>query len=481
MRSILTAGALWLAATGALSAQQMDHAQPAVDGPTERAPMVMPTDDGKVFRLIRPVVAVLQVRLAEFGLYEGPINGLYGPSTRRAMAAYQDGVGQPPTGLPTLSTGLGMLGLDAAATLAAYGDRIDMNAGMAMEMHGGMGAATEVPDHAGAGAGGHAPEAGGGHAPMRGMDHGAPQPEEGTDVSGDPAASKTLMIMRMPMMMENRHTHAVRAVRALVAALQIKLAEGGVYTGIIDGFPESPATARAVAAFQGETGAEQSGNLDFSTVLALFGLDSARVATRYAGRLAITASPVAMDNDLMRTSTQRFGGRRDAEPAASETHEMHDMGADTGGPAAVDTLRIEVTMSEFSFAPDTIRVPAGQPVTLVIKNAGLVPHEFMAGRGAGDGGFEHDLFADVHVNVTVVGAESEDEDEEHGHAEGGHGAAAEEGEHGGDDHGTMILATAGQTVYMSFTIPASRRGVWTTGCFLPGHYQAGMHGTLVVE
>ena len=153
--------------------------------------------------------------------------------------------------------------------------------------------------------------------------------------------------------------------------------------------------------------------------------------------------------------------------------------APTGVAGAVDTVRIEVTLREFSFTPDTLRIPAGQPVTLVIRNAGAIPHEFMAGHGVEDNGFEQDLFADVHVNMTMAGMESEDG--EHGHAEGGHDAEAEEDELGADHHGTMIMAAVGQTVYMSFTLPASRRGVWTTGCFLPGHARAGMIGTLVVE
>jgi uncharacterized cupredoxin-like copper-binding protein len=45
----------------------------------------------------------------------------------------------------------------------------------------------------------------------------------------------------------------------------------------------------------------------------------------------------------------------------------------------------------------------------------------------------------------------------------------------------MVEAKAGQTFVMTFTLPEDRRGEWTTGCFLPGHYEAGMHGTLIVE
>jgi len=147
--------------------------------------------------------------------------------------------------------------------------------------------------------------------------------------------------------------------------------------------------------------------------------------------------------------------------------------------AAADTVRIEVTLKEFAFMPDTIRVPAGQPVILVIKNAGLIPHEFMAGRNAEDGDFEDDLFADLHVNM-VMGEMAMQEGGGHEHAAAGGHDEAEEDEHGGDAHGTMVTADAGKTVYMSFTLPEARRGVWSMGCFLPGHYQAGMHGTLIV-
>ena len=42
----------------------------------------------------------------------------------------------------------------------------------------------------------------------------------------------------------------------------------------------------------------------------------------------------------------------------------------------------------------------------------------------------------------------------------------------------MAEAQAGETVLMTFTLPESRRGEWMTGWFLPGHYEAGMHGML---
>ena len=158
-----------------------------------------------------------------------------------------------------------------------------------------------------------------------------------------------------------------------------------------------------------------------------------------------------------------------------------------------EALRIEVTLDEYSFSPDPLRIPAGRPITLVIRNVGKAAHEFMAGRDVEGSDFKYDLFADLHVNIEQVDMA----DTGHGeHAEHAHAEAAEH-EHGdvehedttagthahgeGHEHGTMVEAQASQTFHMTFTLPESRRGEWNTGCFLPGHYDAGMHGTLIVE
>ena len=168
------------------------------------------------------------------------------------------------------------------------------------------------------------------------------------------------------------------------------------------------------------------------------------------------------------------------------------------------TLRIGVTLNEYSFGPEPLRIPAGRPVTLVIRNAGKVPHEFMAGREVEDTDFRQDLFADLHVNIEPAEpvaaahgdhgshgdhgphasehAEADDHAAGHDH-EAEHDAPADPGHaHGaGHEHGTMVEAAAGETFLMTFTLPEDRRGEWETGCFLSGHYEAGMHGTLIVE
>jgi len=432
--------------------------------------MVMPTDDAKAFRLVRPLVAAVQVKLADRGTFSGAINGLYGPSTYEAIAAYQASLGQERSSLPTVGATLSLMGFETEG-LAAHLARVDLQTAMPM---GAMDPAMPMGAMDPAMPMGAMDPA----MPMGAMNHEMPMPGSPTgELDGDPSSAKSLMLMDMPgMVMDNRHTRAVRAVRELVAAAQIQLAEHDTYSGPIDGLPESEAMMHGLRAFQAQAGLEQTGSFDFPTAMRLFNLDPAEVASRYAGRLAVTDSPVAMDHALFGISTDRFSSLLAPESRAT-------VGSEGNGAGAADTVRIEVKLKEFAFVPDTIRVPAGQPVMLVIQNAGLIPHEFMAGRNAEEDNFESDLFAGVPVTEMMDGMmmdgmmmdEMVMEEGAHGHAAGGH-----EETDGGERHGTMVMADAGTTVRTSFTLPESRRGVWSIGCFLPGHYQAGMRGTLIV-
>ena len=210
-----------------------------------------------------------------------------------------------------------------------------------------------------------------------------------------------------------------------------------------------------------------------------------------------------------RSSTRRVGGFNRAVPVAVVALAVLVLAGAAGSSFAqeAETLRIDVTLDEYSFSPEPLRIPAGRSVTLVIRNVGNVAHEFMAGRDPEGNDFTEDLFADLHVNIeqadTVHAGHNEDaehaehaehadhdadagqaehaEHDEHAeHAE--QNADAQEHAHGeGHAHGTMVEARAGETFLMTFTLPADRRGEWSTGCFLSGHYEAGMHGALIVE
>jgi uncharacterized cupredoxin-like copper-binding protein len=96
------------------------------------------------------------------------------------------------------------------------------------------------------------------------------------------------------------------------------------------------------------------------------------------------------------------------------------------------------------FEPGAIEVAAGEQVTFVVKNAGVIPHEFF------------------------VGDRSQQEDH-----------AAEMAEAGSSHHHDDALRLeAGETGRMTLTFDEA--GSLLIGCHEPGHYQAGMVGSLQV-
>ncbi len=243
-------------------------------------PMVMPTDDNKVFRLIRPAVAALQVKLAEDGSFSGAINGLLGPSTVRSLEAYQLAHGLEATGLPDLETVLDLMEWDGA--YEAVLEHLDL----------------ELP-----------PEPMSGHA----MDGGMRMGMQSMTVDGDPQQPKSLMSMEMPgMVMDNDHARAVRAAREFLAALQRRVIEEHSPGGPARGLPQGASFADGIAGYQESHGLEQTGTLDLATALELLNSDGERMISKYRDRIDLKATPVAMDQDLQRVSNgraKRPGGR----------------------------------------------------------------------------------------------------------------------------------------------------------------------------
>ncbi len=187
---------------------------------------------------------------------------------------------------------------------------------------------------------------------------------------------------------------------------------------------------------------------------------------------------------------------------------------------------VTVVLSEFAFLPSTLSVVAGSTVTLIIVNDGFVDHEFMVGqRPAEGGGFEHDLLVDIVAHAagnkyTTAGlptdeeaadpdasmamtdeemeamepadehdepTESADEhDEPMGDADASMVMTDEEmeamepgGGHAGHS-GSAITVKPGGRVELELQIPLDAAGDWEFGCFIEGHFEAGMHGTLSV-
>ena len=109
------------------------------------------------------------------------------------------------------------------------------------------------------------------------------------------------------------------------------------------------------------------------------------------------------------------------------------------------TGEVPVTMTDaMRFVPDPITVKAGKPITFVVRNTGLIVHEFF------------------------VGTEAEQVD---------HAAEMAMGEmsHG---HDNALSVEAGETG--SLTMTFAEAGSLLVGCHEPGHYHAGMKATLTV-
>jgi uncharacterized cupredoxin-like copper-binding protein len=130
-------------------------------------------------------------------------------------------------------------------------------------------------------------------------------------------------------------------------------------------------------------------------------------------------------------------------------------------PAAIDPAQgrvIEVTMTEFAFSPATITLTAGEKVTFKLKNTGVVEHDFMAGRQGTPGkGYALDWIATAVDRATPP------------HTHAGEAAMGE---------GMRVAADWMRT--LTVVVPQDK-GEYEFGCFVPGHYEAGMKGKLIIK
>ena len=115
-----------------------------------------------------------------------------------------------------------------------------------------------------------------------------------------------------------------------------------------------------------------------------------------------------------------------------------------GGPPP-RTLSV-VMHDDMTFQPATFTVKKGETVKFDVHNAGEIAHEFF------------------------VGTEIEQDDHE---AEMRNPMAV------GHDHPTGVHVDAGKSKTLAVTF--SSAGSFLMGCHEPGHYAAGMKGTIVVE
>ena len=118
---------------------------------------------------------------------------------------------------------------------------------------------------------------------------------------------------------------------------------------------------------------------------------------------------------------------------------------------------IEITMREFTFSPRSITVRPGETVTLKFTNVGSLEHEFMAGRApVPSRGYTEDWLKRA---VPALANHT----------------------HPGEEHlGEGIRVSADWGNRVTLVVP-EEKGTYEFGCFIAGHYEAGMRGSIVVR
>ncbi len=137
--------------------------------------------------------------------------------------------------------------------------------------------------------------------------------------------------------------------------------------------------------------------------------------------------------------------------AAALSFARSDMGTSTPMPATTvnsqpvsRTIQIQTT-DTLRFVPDHLDVRTGETIAFEIRNAGNLPHEFFVGSPDEQLEYEREMASGAPM-----------------HAEPG-----------------QVDVPAGQTVRLVYTF--AQAGTLEYGCHVPGHYAAGMRGTITVS
>lgn len=111
----------------------------------------------------------------------------------------------------------------------------------------------------------------------------------------------------------------------------------------------------------------------------------------------------------------------------------------------------------------TFTLPAGKTVGLHLHNEGTVLHEIVIGRTAKkDGDYEQTLTELITSDVFFY-----------------YGTAR--AEIGGATYGEIEVDKDMRDIWIRLNVPANLKGEWEIGCFVPEHYDKGMHAKLIFQ
>lgn len=223
----------------------------------------------------------------------------------------------------------------------------------------------------------------------------------------------------------------------------------GFFTGGLQHFPDSPARSAWVVP------------LGFMVSVLALALStphawrrSSTVYVALVGSLVAVGSYGASQWLAHHPEWAATGHSHDPAPAAEHSHgeAPHDGHAAPAGPSVMLITRsIVVKMDDqMRFAPSLVEVREGETIRFVVRNAGQTAHEMVLGS---------DAEIQAHAQAMQQGQAHE---QSHSH---GSGAA--------------ITVAAGQTGEM--VVKFDQAQTLQMACLIPGHYEAGMRGTLNVR
>ena len=127
---------------------------------------------------------------------------------------------------------------------------------------------------------------------------------------------------------------------------------------------------------------------------------------------------------------------------------------------------IDIKAEDITYEPNAITVKMGEIVKFVVTNTGKLPHEFVLGDKAEQAKHEKEMQA--MQNMSMQGMDMKNM-----------GSMSMQGMNAMDNDPNGIMLKPGETRVLIWTF--TRPGTIEYACYVPGHYAAGMVGTITIK
>jgi uncharacterized cupredoxin-like copper-binding protein len=162
-------------------------------------------------------------------------------------------------------------------------------------------------------------------------------------------------------------------------------------------------------------------------------------------------TPIAIAVAVLLTATAAILATDIAMPIPASAHEDHGSFSagepgDPKRPARVVLVTMRESDGKMMFIPDKVKVRKGEQIRFMLRNSGLLEHEF--------------LLATTEENLKHAELMKKFPDMEHD-----------------EPNGKRLKPNGASEIVWRFT----KAGTFEYGCLIPGHREAGMTGTVIVK